>query len=73
MDIKNKIILEVIKAEKCVQLHLDHDVPLGVIHDALIEFITDIVKRINDAAPKPAPAAEPAPEVAPVVEAQPQG
>ena len=71
MDIKNKIVLAVQTAEHLLELHITPEMPLGIIHDGLVTILQDIVKRINDSAPKPAPTAEasPVPEAAPVVEA----
>lgn len=70
MDVKSRLVLIEQIAEHFVEVHLSQDIPLGILHTALVNILTDVTRRINEAAPKLAPAAEPSPDVAPIVEAQ---
>lgn len=65
MDIKNRLILVEQIAEHFVEVHLAQDIPLGILHTALVNILSNVAKRINDSAPKPAPDPEVVPAQAP--------
>lgn len=47
--IKNKVIFEVKKDDKTIQLLCDPDVGLGFLHDALQEMKVFVIQKINEA------------------------